>query len=93
MIRQATSRIEQFLCVMSPFDRIVELRGAAALWREQVGEPDGARAAYESILQIDAAHDEAFLELEKLHTAASRWEPLVELYLARLGTREEEHGS
>ena len=26
--------------------------------------------------------------LEKLHTAASRWEPLIELYLARLETRE-----
>ena len=28
-------------------------------------------------------------ELEKLHTAAGRWEPLIELYLARLDTREE----
>ena len=70
-------------------EQIEELRGAAALWREQVGDPDGARAAHERILEIDAAHDEAFIELEKLHTAAARWEPLVELYLARLETREE----
>ncbi len=72
-----------------PAEQIEELRGAASLWRDQVGEADGARTAYERILQIDSAHDEAFLELEKLHTAASRWEPLVELYLARLETREE----
>ena len=72
-----------------PAEQIEELRGAAALWREQVGDADGARGAYEKILEIDAAHDEAFAELEKLHTAASRWEPLVELYLARLETREE----
>ncbi len=72
-----------------PAEQIEELRGAASLWREQVGDADGARTAYERILQIDPAHDEAFSELEKLHTAASRWEPLVELYLARLETREE----
>jgi tetratricopeptide (TPR) repeat protein len=72
-----------------PADQIEELRGAAALWREQVGDPDGARAAYERILEIDPAHNEAFTELEKLHQAAGRWEPLVELYLARLGTRDE----
>ena len=70
-------------------EQIEELRSVAALWREQVGEPDGARAAYEKILEIDPTHDEAFAELEKLHTAAGRWEPLVELYLARLETREE----
>jgi tetratricopeptide (TPR) repeat protein len=70
-------------------EAIAELRGVAALWREQVGDPDGARSAYEKILQIDPTHDEAFTELEKLHTAASRWEPLVELLLARFETREE----
>ncbi len=72
-----------------PAEQIEELRGVAALWREQVGDPDGARTAYEKILEIDPAHDEAFSELEKLHQASSRWEPLVELYLARLETREE----
>jgi tetratricopeptide (TPR) repeat protein len=70
-------------------DRIEELRSVAALWREQADDPDGARTAYEKILEIDAAHDEAFTELEKLHVAAARWEPLVELLLARLETREE----
>jgi tetratricopeptide (TPR) repeat protein len=72
-----------------PEEQIAELRSAAALWRDQVGDADGARTAYERILEVDSAHDEAFTELEKLHQAASRWEPLLELYLARLETREE----
>jgi tetratricopeptide (TPR) repeat protein len=70
-------------------ERIEELRNVAGLWREHVGNADGARTAYEAILAIDPNHDEAFLELEKLHSLASRWEPLVELYLARLETRTE----
>ena len=51
--------------------------------------PTARARRYEKILEIDPTHDEAFAELEKLHTAAGRWEPLVELYLARLETREE----
>jgi tetratricopeptide (TPR) repeat protein len=72
-----------------PGEAIEELRAVAALWRDQVGDPDGARAAYEKILEVDATHDEAFTELEKLHTSAGRWEPLVELLLARFETRDE----
>ncbi len=72
-----------------PAERIDELRQVAALWRDHVGEADGARAAYEAILTIHPTHDEAFAELEKLHNAAGRWEPLVELYLSRLETQEE----
>ncbi|MFO0675675.1 MAG: tetratricopeptide repeat protein [Polyangiaceae bacterium] len=68
--------------------KIEELRSVAALWRDQVGEADSARPAYEKILSVDPAHDEAFFELEKLHREQNRWEPLVELYLARLETRE-----
>jgi len=72
-----------------PAAKIEELRAIAALWREQVGDPDGARTAYEKILETDPTHDEAFAELEKLHTGAGRWEPLIELLLARLETRDE----
>ncbi|MGO9839514.1 MAG: tetratricopeptide repeat protein [Polyangiaceae bacterium] len=72
-----------------PGERIAELQSVASLWREQAGDPDGARSAYEKILDIDGTHDEAFTELERLHQASGRWEPLVELYLARLETREE----
>ncbi len=72
-----------------PGDKITELRSVAAMWRDQANDADGARAPFEKILEIDPAHDEAFSELEKLHQAAGRWEPLLELYLARLETREE----
>jgi tetratricopeptide (TPR) repeat protein len=69
--------------------KIEEYRQVAALWNDPVGEPDKATEAWQKILEVEPAHDEAFAELEKLHTAASRWEPLIELYLARLDTREE----
>ena len=82
-------RMQRAAALAEPDERIAELLSVAALWRERAGEPDGARVAYEKILEIDAAHDGAFAELEKLHTAAGRWEALVELYLTRLDTREE----
>jgi tetratricopeptide (TPR) repeat protein len=82
-------KMQRAEALAEPEQKIEELRSVAALWREQVGEPDGARAAYEKILEADATHTEAFIELEKLHQAAGRWEPLVELYLARFETREE----
>jgi tetratricopeptide (TPR) repeat protein len=72
-----------------PADRIEELRSVAMLWRDRAGDYDKARPAYEKILEFDPGNDEAFGELEKLHKAASRWEPLVELLLARLETRDE----
>ncbi len=69
--------------------KIEEYRQVAELWRETVQEPDKATLAWQKILEVDPAHDEAFKELEKLHTAGGRWEPLIELYLGRLDTREE----
>jgi tetratricopeptide (TPR) repeat protein len=69
--------------------RIEELRGVASLWRDTVEEPDKATLAWQKILELDPAHDEGFFELEKLHTAAGRWEALIELYLARRETRED----
>ncbi len=69
--------------------KIEEYRQVAALWRERIEDPDKATLAWQKINEIDGAHDEAFNELEKLHTAAGRWEPLVELYLARLESRED----
>ncbi len=81
-------RMQRAAALSDPTERIAELRAVAGLWRERVGEADGARTAYEKILEIDPAHGEAFVELEKVHTAAARWEALVELYLARLDTLE-----
>jgi tetratricopeptide (TPR) repeat protein len=82
-------KMQRAQALAEPADRIEELRSVAGLWREQVGEPDGARTAYEKVLETDPTNDEAFVELEKLHNAAGRWEPLVELLLHRFETREE----
>ncbi|MDP9149687.1 MAG: tetratricopeptide repeat protein, partial [Myxococcota bacterium] len=82
-------KMQRAEALVEPSARIDELRSVAALWRERVGDPDGARVAHERVLELDPRQDEAYLELEKLHIAAARWEPLVELYLARLETREE----
>jgi tetratricopeptide (TPR) repeat protein len=82
-------RMQRAAALEQVADRIAELRSVAGLWKERVGDADGARVAYEKILEIEPAHDEAFAELEKLHAAASRWEALIELYLARLNTREQ----
>jgi tetratricopeptide (TPR) repeat protein len=82
-------KMQRAEALTEPADKIEELRSVAGLWRDHAGDADGARAAYEKILEVDPTHDEAFTELEKLHNAAGRWEPLVELLLARLESREE----
>jgi tetratricopeptide (TPR) repeat protein len=82
-------RMQRAAALAEPADRIAVLRGVAGLWRDRAGDPDGARVAYEKILEVDPTEEEAFSELEKLHTGSARWEALVELYLARLNTRED----
>lgn len=82
-------KMQRAAALEDPAQKIEEYRQVAQLWRETVQEPDSATLSWQKILEIDGAHDEAFNELEKLHTAAGRWEPLVELYLARLESREE----
>jgi tetratricopeptide (TPR) repeat protein len=72
-----------------PPEQIREYLEVAHVWEHQVGNPDGATAALEAVLELDAGHDDAFATLEKLHTAAARWEPLIELYLKRIESREE----
>ena len=72
-------------------EKIREFLEVASIWENQVGERDRATAAYEKILAIDPTHDQAFHALDELHDAAHRSEPLIELYLARLDTREDVH--
>ena len=82
-------KMQRAAVLEDPAAKIEEYRGAAALWVAPIENPDGATSAWQKILEIDGSHDEAYAELEKLHTASKRWEPLLELYLARLDTREE----
>ncbi|MCU0680773.1 MAG: tetratricopeptide repeat protein [Polyangiaceae bacterium] len=70
-------------------EKVREYLEVAGLWEHAAGDRDGGREAFERILEVEPAHDQAFFALEELHTTASRWEPLIELYLARLETREE----
>jgi len=71
-------------------EQIREYLEVASIWENQVGEKDKATPAYEKILEIDGTHDKAFFSLEELHGAAGRSEPLIELYLARHDTREDD---
>ncbi|MDO9019269.1 MAG: hypothetical protein Q8S73_07535 [Deltaproteobacteria bacterium] len=56
---------------------------AADVWEQRIGEPDGARASYEAVLEVDALHGRAFTALESLHREAARWDELSGLYVAR----------
>ena len=82
-------KMQRAAALEEPAAKIEEYRQVAELWRETAQEPDKATTAWQKVLEIDSAHDEAFRELEKLHTAANRWEPVIELYLGRLDTRED----
>ncbi|MBL8682696.1 MAG: tetratricopeptide repeat protein [Myxococcales bacterium] len=61
----------------------------ASVWEDKIQEPDGAREAYEQIQAIDTLHERAFARLEVLHRDNGRWEPLVEMYIARHDALEE----
>ncbi len=80
-------KMQRAAALEDPAQKIAELETIAALWTDQAGKPDSATPAWQKVLEIDPTNDLAFQQLEKLHTASSRWEPLVELFLARLETR------
>jgi tetratricopeptide (TPR) repeat protein len=69
-------------------EKVRELLEVTEIWKKEVNEYDKATPAFEKVLAVDPAHPEAFDALERLHTAAGRWEPLIELYLGRLDSRE-----
>jgi tetratricopeptide (TPR) repeat protein len=71
-----------------PAEKIRELLEVGEIWKNEVSDYDQATPAFEKILSVDPAHQEAFEALERLHTEAGRWEPLIELYLGRLESRE-----
>ncbi|MDW8251719.1 MAG: tetratricopeptide repeat protein, partial [Myxococcales bacterium] len=82
-------KMQRAEALREPAEKIHELLGVAGLWEHCMGDRDGGRVAFEKILTVDPNHDQAYFALEELHTLAGRWEPLIELYLARLETREE----
>ncbi|HSC86117.1 MAG TPA: tetratricopeptide repeat protein, partial [Polyangiaceae bacterium] len=70
-------------------EKVRELLEVTELWKSPLGEYAKAVSAYQKILEVEATHERAFKELEKLHTQAERWESLIELYLNRLEHYEE----
>jgi tetratricopeptide (TPR) repeat protein len=82
-------KMQRAEALAAPEDKIKELLAVADIWDQEIHDKDGGTKAYEKVLAIEPAHDRAYATLEQLHTAAGRWEPLVELYLARLETRTE----
>ncbi len=82
-------KMQRAEALLEPEEKIRELMSVTEIWKVQVGDYDQATAAFDRILAVDPRHVVAFESLERLHTAASRWESLIELYLNRLETREE----
>ncbi|MBK9265561.1 MAG: tetratricopeptide repeat protein [Polyangiaceae bacterium] len=72
-----------------PQEKVREYLEVADIWEHQVYDKDKGTVAYEKVLEIEPTHDRAYLALEELHAVAHRAEPLIELYLARLDTRED----
>ena len=63
--------------------RIAMLLNLAALAHEKLGDDARAIAAYEKILELDAAHEIASRELEQLYTDGELWPQLTQLLLER----------
>ncbi len=72
-----------------PEQKVAVLLGIARMWADEVGDADQGTSAYQRILEIDPDHRHAFEKLEELHTAAGRWEDLIEQYLGRFEASEE----
>jgi tetratricopeptide (TPR) repeat protein len=82
-------KMQRAEALAEPTEKIREYLEITEIWRTKVESYDQATAAFEKILGIEPTHEAAFVELEKLHRAAGRWESLVEMYLNRLETLEE----
>ncbi|MEM1029422.1 MAG: tetratricopeptide repeat protein [Myxococcota bacterium] len=65
-------------------EQLREYGEVAHIWEHQIGRHDGAVTALDAMLELDPASDDAFEQLEKLHRASERWEPLIDLYLTRI---------
>ncbi|HLV65769.1 MAG TPA: tetratricopeptide repeat protein, partial [Polyangiaceae bacterium] len=82
-------KMQRAAALAEPAEKIAELLQVTEIWKKEINDYDQATTAFQEILAIDPAHVESFEALERLHTAAGRWENLIELYLNRLDTRED----
>lgn len=74
---------------VDPKEKIRQLIAVTELWETEVGDKDRAAGAFGRILDIDPMHEYAFVELQKLHTDAERWDELIDLYVARIEATED----
>ena len=72
-----------------PNAKIQVLLAIGEAWAYKAEQPDEGTSAYERILELAPRHDFAFGQLESLHRAAGRWDPLIDVYLARVDTAED----
>lgn len=82
-------KMQRASALEEPAEQVRELLEVTELWKTTVREYDRSVEAYGRILAVEPVHEQAFKELERLHTNAGRWEPLIELYLNRLEHLEE----
>ncbi|HSA22367.1 MAG TPA: hypothetical protein P5076_13015 [Myxococcota bacterium] len=68
----------------TPAEKIETLLDVAVLWKEQVKRPLGAAPAYEKILELDPAHDEAYRACLDIYREHKEWRRLTALMEARL---------
>lgn len=69
--------------IEDPAEKTAVLLQMADVWEQRIEEPDGARSAYEQVIEIDPLHERAFNALESLHGNASRADELATLYVNR----------
>jgi tetratricopeptide (TPR) repeat protein len=72
-----------------PAQKIQVLLAIAEAWATKADQPDQGTSAYERILELDPMHRLAFDQIEQLHQMAERWEPLIEVYIARYEATED----
>ena len=72
-----------------PQQKIAVLLAIAAMWAEQVENPDRGTSAFQRVLELEPMHEKAFTRLDELHRQAMRWEDLIEMYLGRVEATED----
>lgn len=79
----------RYQATQEPSQQVAVLLAIAEAWQVHAEQPDMGTSAYERILEVEPVHEFAFDQLEVLHSAAGRWDTLVEMYLARIDHTQE----
>ena len=70
------------------YEKIDTLLQAAIMWQERVENSDAAGNVYVQVLELDPAHQGAFMALASVYRQGSHWEELIELLLGRVDLAE-----